>query len=508
MAAGKPTAVHWFLIVFVMLSAVFGALCYMEYDARVTTQASVEQLKTEKDALDKALREVNDGVNNLKLLIGHDYDDFGDPDDADTATLIGSMQNDIARFGQQLDESQKSYAAAMAKLRDELDNVSWQSQGLRQDKTGLENEIKRLQAQHQVEMQGHLAAVNRAKEEKKRIEQTTREELARNNALITTLRQEKVDLAGQLDDVRQEYDAAQAEWNSREKNLVAQLSNLRKAVDEIQDDSFEREDGLIRWVDHRRGLVWLNLGSADGLPVRTGFSVYTRDNHGIGRRSAEDIKGKIEVTNIVDTHLAEAQILTEDIYRPIAAGDPIYTPLFTAGRQEKFSFVGLIDFDRDDRSDRDRLHAIVESAGAEIDNEVDDNGVLHGSGLTFETKFLVIGRIPSQNESADADERKWFQDIGIMHGRLEKQAQEQGVRIVSLGQFLDYIGHVPQMRLWSPGEDMPYRLKRGLPTLRIEEYGGTVPADKVVTGGYARSVRLRDYSRRRGSSNRQPRSKK
>ena len=122
--------------------------------------------------------------------------------------------------------------------------------------------------------------------------------------------------------------------------MIAANAKLRQQVDEIQDISFETADGRISFVDHGRNLVWINLGEADSLPIRTGFSVYTKANHGIGRRSMTDIKGKIEITRVIGAHLAEARILKEDIYRPMAEGDPIYSPLFNAGRSEKILHRG------------------------------------------------------------------------------------------------------------------------------------------------------------------------
>ena len=117
----------------------------------------------------------------------------------------------------------------------------------------------------------------------------------------------------------------------------------------------------------------INLGEADGLRVRTTFSVYRKENNGVGR-DAEDIKAQIEVIKVTGAHRAEARILEDDIYQPITKGDPIYTPLWSPGITEKFVVVGTVDLDRDGIPDRERFHDIVASAGGVITHEVLDDG--------------------------------------------------------------------------------------------------------------------------------------
>ena len=178
----------------------------------------------------------------------------------------------------------------------------------------------------------------------------------------------------------------------------------------MKQQSFEVADGIIRWVENSNGMVYINLGSDDKLKERTTFSVYAKDSSGIGK-GQEDIKGSIEVVRIIDAHTAAAKIVDEDLYRPMAQGDQIYSPLWTAGRAERFSFVGAMDLDNDGRSDRGLLHQIVATAGAEIDNEVDDEGnrippVEEGGAITERTKFLVLGDIPDMSKLSRPEDKE------------------------------------------------------------------------------------------------------
>ena len=145
-------------------------------------------------------------------------------------------------------------------------------------------------------------------------------------------------------------------------------------------------------------------------------------------------------------------IRDRDIYRPIAKGDPIYSPAFTPGNAEFFSIVGLVDLDGDGVSDREFLENMVRAAGAEFDNVVDDNGVQTGNGISIKTTFLVQGEIPGEVTTGDANKDEAIKNMRRLGGELQKQARAQGVRMITLSDFRDYLGIGPPPRSWRPGD--------------------------------------------------------
>jgi hypothetical protein len=272
-----------------------------------------------------------------------------------------------------------------------------------------------------------------------------------------------------------ERDRLTKEVEKHKKDLAALTAANNKLQDELQNVvqySFEVPDGEVRWVDHASNLVWINLGDADGLPKKTSFSVYTKAHHGVARGN-EDVKGAIEVTRSLGPHLSEARILRPDNHRPISVGDPIYSPLWSAGKIEYFALLGKIDFDGDGRDDRARLHELIDAAGAKIESEVDDMGILKGPGVTVRTRFLVVGDIPDplkvelRPEEVDASNK-----MMELHKELTSQARQQGVRVVSMNDFLNYIGYTSTRRMWAPHEKRPYSIRSQQPPLAIDE---TVP---------------------------------
>ena len=250
----------------------------------------------------------------------------------------------------------------------------------------------------------------------------------------------------------------------------------------------------------------MNLGSDDGLRIRTTFSVYRKGHHGVAR-GAEDIKAQIEITRILSGHSAEARILEEDIYDPIAKSDPIYTPLWSPGRTEKFAIVGLIDLDQDGILDRGRFHEIVSDAGAVLTHEVQDDGTRvrftrfpdewadwsdGDAELDSDTKYLIKATIPDPTLAVQDEDKEQRSLIGAQLKRMRDEARRLGIEEINLNDFLSHIGYVPQRNLYIPGVvDRPYNLRSGAASVTTNEIVGNRAAAGQVSGIFGRSKRLK-----------------
>jgi hypothetical protein len=237
---------------------------------------------------------------------------------------------------------------------------------------------------------------------------------------------------------------------------------LRAVKDQAEKLSFEVPSGQIQLVDTDTNLVWINRGSADSLNKGTTFSVYKQINKGVAR-GLQEIKGAIEVTRVVSPHQSEARITKPKIEEPIVAGDPIYSPIWRSGMQEKFALVGLVDLDNDGVGDRDVLNDLVASAHGEITDFVDDQGQRHpaNGNLTVATKFLVIGQIPDFAK-AKPNEIEAFKRIADWKQKMSAEALENGVRIVSMEDFLNYMGYDAGRRIYRPGKSDKWNLRSGM----------------------------------------------
>ena len=169
----------------------------------------------------------------------------------------------------------------------------------------------------------------------------------------------------------------------------------------------------------------------------------------------------------------------------------IYTPIWSPNQKEQFAFVGLIDMDGDGRSDRDLLHDVLAAAGAKVQVEVDDKGVRTGGSIDESTKFLVVGEIPTFEDLTDQDEKKIVLKIQEERMNLKKEARDQGVRVVTLNDFLAFIGYTPRQRVFRPGDQRPYTLRNGSQSTATSQTVGGRESAGQTSGVYSRSKRLR-----------------
>jgi len=495
MAAGnKTTAVHFTLIFFVMLSVILGVVSYMFYNS---DKEKFEKIGRNINELKKAkaLAITRDQyVQDLKKEMGYTQNDIGTAANPDEGSVLKAAADDIKKYGGDLADA--SLAATLRKLRQELNSTVASRDALQKNLNQQKTQNTGLKSTYQVQVDEQTKAVVKAEEERANEQAKRQEEIAAKNDEIDQLRKNISQVQVEMEQLREQQVNELEERDTKIKRLIAINDKLRGQIDDLENISFDEPDGVIRSVDNVHGIVWINLGKTDKLPKRTTFSVYRKDNTGVGRGDG-DIKGAIEVTRLLGPHLAECRVTEDDIYNPISPGDPIFTPLWSVGIKEKFSFVGLIDLDGDGKTklDRPRLHEFIEAAGAEIDNEVLDDGTRVGNGISVKTKYLVIGIIPTLDDiTGDNDTQEAIEAIIEEHKILKQEAREQGVRTISLKDFLAYIGYKPTQRVWIPGEDVPWLLKAGSQSPSVNETIGKRESTVRTAGTYSRSKRLKQQT--------------
>jgi hypothetical protein len=80
--------------------------------------------------------------------------------------------------------------------------------------------------------------------------------------------------------------------------------------------------GVVQWIAPERQVVWIGLGAADGIKSRMKFQVFEKGT-GEKRDPPPAVKGKIEVSRIIDRHTSEARILEEQPNIALKKGDEI-----------------------------------------------------------------------------------------------------------------------------------------------------------------------------------------
>jgi len=487
-SSSKPTAVHFVLVFFILASAVLGLLFALKNQDFAEAAADRDKFKAsaqeQKTAADRALEQ----IGLLKQLTGKEFETVGEPGTDAPNTVVGAVRQDFQNYAP--DVTPQTYTAALQKLSADKQALIVERDDLRQKLNTEHEEFLALESKWKALLAEQKTARDATDAAKADADKTHEEQLASKLRDIETQREFLQKLQLEFDEAKEAFAKKEKELNQRITNLAIINDKLDEELRGLKQTSFEAADGVVRWVDHVNKLVWINLGEVDVLKPRTTFSVYTKKNLGVARGSA-DVKGSIEVTRILGPHMAEARVLKDDIYNPISAGDPIYTPLWSPGRTEQFAFVGSIHLDNDKVSDRRELHEIIAANGARIDNEVDDEGNRTGDGITEKTKFLVLGELPDVSSTNIPEEQKKIQQVYEHLKNMRQEAKEHGVRIISLNDFLTYIGYVNQRRLFKPGDDVPYTLKSGSRSASTTETVSSRTGTGTTSGAFSGNKRLK-----------------
>ncbi len=383
---------------------------YQEAETRATT---------DKTAADKALGDLNVEKGNVKIL--KELIGFKDADTMEAVTA-GSTA-DFTKYASALPADKKLY-------RDALEAVYASLQKVQADAKATSDQIVTLQAVNAAFEKSATEKVTAAEEARNKAVADLDAERAKFMEAQKKAETDKKDLVDQLAKVQQEK-AAEVEKVKKDLEVVQKKVGteleLNKGLAEknkrLQGETFATDDGEVRSINLRTKAVWINVGRADDLRPQITFNV-----HAAGLKPSDNIKkAKIEVTQILGEHLAEAKILEDSLEDPIVPGDKIFTPLWDPGRPEHFAIAGRIDFDGDQRDDHERLRNLIRLGGGVIDAEIQSDGSVKGA-LTVETRYLVLGPVDSGTSYHEA------------YNAMIQQAKQFGTETLMVDKLLDRIG--------------------------------------------------------------------
>lgn len=491
-ASNKPGAVHYALIIFVMLSVILGITTYMFHREYSDRAAKITELEGKAGTQTALIKKYDDEIQALKTKTGRKFEIVEDPTNAGNAnTVIGAIVKDLADFGKDLQG--KDYAETLQKLREALDATSTDVASKTAQIASLQKDLNDQRTRLNTQVDTHRKAQEKAEADLRNLVTKRDEMLTAKQTEIDRFKADVNQLTGEL--------AQEKEGREKErKQFQSDLAQLELRIDILQDKNnvlsgvvFEKQDGLIAGVNNVSKTVVIDLGEADQLKKGMTFSVYPRDSRALGAELDElkdnvdqaykdekigagerddrkevlsftGMKGKIVVTRLLGPHSAEARIVEEDLYRPMVRGDVIYTPTWSPGLVEKISIIGEVDLDNDGKSDREQLRQFLAISGVVIDNEVDDAGerIPAEGKISVQTKFLVLGHIPDRADIIGDEDKARVDKMNAHLTDMRKEARANGVRVVKLNDFLSHVGFEAKRRMFRPGDDRPYTLKGAL----------------------------------------------
>lgn len=509
-ASNKSTGLIITVVLFVLATIICGAGWYMTFDdarqKEKTWAKASEDLKKEQNITAEQVKQ----LDLVKKKIGRDVPQIGDENQAaDETSVMGGMAGDIAKLngaGGMANTVKEAATNAAAKL------VQLEADIKERDRVYADAQAKMtaLEAEYQKRVDTFMAERDKAVKDKEDAIRSKAEEVKAKQAQIDKLNKDLKKVEAEFAEAKDAWTNERKAFETKEEQYLAQVDKLREKLKNLTRVSFETPDGFVRWVDNTARTVSLNLGSADGLRVRTTFSVYRKDNNGVAR-GAEDIKGQVEVIKIDGAHQCQARILEDDIYSPITKGDPVYTPLWSPGRTEVFAIVGKIDLDRDGISDRDRFRDIVAGTGASFSQEVLDDGkrIVYqrfpdefvewseesGPALDSNIKYLILAEIPDPDKQVNKDDVESAKAINEKLKAMRDEAKRLGIDEIRMNDFLSRIGYVPERSLFVPGVvDRPFNLKNGAASTGVGENPGDRTSAGSVSELFTRSKRLKTQS--------------
>jgi hypothetical protein len=448
----KPGWVHY-SCAFLFISTLFLSIgLYLTISgAKETEAARVAAEKKANEATTASTRAL-DWITTLKNKIGYTYEAIGTEDGKEPNTVAGGMNNDIEAAA---DPAIKSYRALVLSLLDQLNTAKTGIANKDNEIAQLNDQISKLKSQYNAqvaqeesakqEVEKNLTAATTASAE----ERTKKDkEIDDQRAALKTLQEEYAKLE---DDFKKSSETSE----KTTKGLRDSIARLNKKIVEMSKEDFDAPLGKISEVDNDAHTVTINLGRTDKLKELTTFSVYTKPDTGTSGGS-EDIKGSIKVIKILGPHLAQCAITTEVLKsNPISPGDPIFTPLWTPGQTEKIAVVGAFDLDQDGKHDQELLLELLRNNGATLGAYVDQKGERHNGRVDFYTKYLVIGNIPDVTLVNDAEERRAVEEISKNRDKMKQEAEENGVRLIRMADFIRKTGFKSQHRRVPAGQLAP-----------------------------------------------------
>jgi hypothetical protein len=419
MASSENQGLQIALIIFVMLTILLSVTTFMFF--REYEEADQKSRKDVEGATKAAqqLREAVTEMESLRKMIGVS-------DQAKLTDVRTSFDEDMKKFATTVPDESKFYRPALEFLANTLNEKTTELIAARDTIQQEKDEREKVEQAKQVQV---AAAEENARKAEADKEAAKKEFDAERKKML----EDMADLQRQSKDKNDKMTELAETSKKKQDELTAEKAKLERANTYLNEKNvaldptsgFEVPDGRIVWVDQRSRSAYINVGQADGLRRQTLFSVVAGDDD-VG--NDQKTKGRLEVTEILGPHFAQARIIEDKLIDPMVEGDQIFTPLWQPGRAEGIGIIGFIDIDGDGVDDREMVRDLVKLNGARIDAEDSPDGKQVGE-LNINTRYLVLGEPPQGKDVLDK-----------AYTKLQRDATRMGVRLISVGKFLDQVG--------------------------------------------------------------------
>lgn len=458
MAAKENQGLQAIVIVLTIFLLLTGVGLLLVNNARKTAVAQVADLQTKQTASQASEAKMQQEASNYKAWVGFQEDALYD-------TLAPQVEEDKNRYGLGVDEASRTYKTMLQNVFDEKEKLVKNEANAKAEVKSLKEKLLALESEKEAQVKEHLAALEKAKQDLADVQAKAKQQYDEISA-------KNADIAKSMNDDRAKHAEEIAKKDADKTAVETANVKLERLVDKLREgvaspDQFAQPaDGRVTWVNQRYGKVWIDLGSSDGLRPQVTFSVAAEGN--ADAEQAEK-KASIEVIRILDAHMAEAQITSDDPKNPILTGDRIYSQVWDRGRTVGFAIAGKIDLDKDGRDDLQRLKDIIAANSGRVDAAPDEAGALEGE-LKIDTRFLVQGEYPVGTLPRDMA-------LGASWKTLSEDAERLGIETIPLEEFIKLMGwridnRSVAMDAASRAEDFPPEVQGDVPPRKTVQPSG------------------------------------
>ena len=481
--------------IFALLSVGLGVAWYFAWQQSADLQRQFDTAKKADTDAKGAIVNMQGEVASLRELVGRPPSGAADDTVNKAVTESQAQINSLASDGSDSGKSLEGAMITNAVDRDIQSAANADRLVQLAAKTKELEDIVASQSKVVATVQAVLAQKDQELTEKERLHS---DQLAQRTKQFDEIAAQLLQVETQYSNVQDAHRNEMLVLEDEKNNNTKALKSLRKEKMEIEDLKFERPDGKLLFVDQQSQLCTVDIGAADNALVGMTFSIYSKNNSGVGRRqSDDDIKGKIEIVELIGNNEAKARVVSQKRSDPPAAGDPIYSPLFWPGQKIQIAVVGLLDFDGNPGSDREEFNKIVKTSGAEVVLYVNDEGKLTGkdgaeltvsdipNNLNSSVRFLIRGNLGDET-TEDSAQQAIYMKIRELAIEMEDEAKGNGVYILELDKFLEYVGYTSKRLVYSPTKDYPAYLPNGAKSLSVNGALGERVSSGVTSGTFSK----------------------
>lgn len=439
---GDRNLVAWQAYVIVMSIVAVGLIVGLGISiaGHSNTQRSMDDAINRSRTAEDTTRKLTTESERLKAMLGQrqfteaEWDQMKKSGgDAQGEALQAQFDKDMSLFGINEPVQNRSYPKLVETLMRELRDRNLQIDGANRSQADL---VKKTNSTVKNETDARKAAEDRADQREKELEVARADyklKLDENLAKIDEIKAKQ-------DESQRLYEAEKAKLTANIGELTKRLNEkillnekLNKRIRELEGEEFQMAQGTIVNTFEGGNVVWVNLGSADGLRVGVKFGIV---DPGVTKLKEARPKAHLEISEVLGPSLARGKVISGNLQVPVVKNDLVYSVVWQKGRKTQFALMGKMDMNGDGLDDRETLKEMIIQGGGIVTEDLGPDGKSSGR-MTVDTNWLVVGETYKVTGTEELDGRQ--REFRSKFSDMQERAKELAVSQINLDKLLTWL---------------------------------------------------------------------